>query len=129
MPKTKLEIIEETEQYYSDASKRGGIYREGDPNNLRCKYITPDGKMCAVGRCMIAPKDYGTGVCGIVYNHNIRYGSVDELDELLKEEYRGHDIGFWESLQMLHDINVHFKDGTWSDWGLAELHLLKEQYA
>jgi hypothetical protein len=99
--KTKLEIIEETKNYYcEDVNRRA--YKAG-----ACSYLDEAGRMCAFGRCMIKPERY--------------YGTLNETDPnykwgcsissalwinpdiYLKEEYRGHSIEFWQNLQSFHD--------------------------
>lgn len=87
MSKTRKEIIDETAAEYTLVS------RAVAGNNESCMYITPDGRKCAVGRCMIAPSDVWT--CTV--------HGIPNLDGHLLEEYRGHPIEFWEQLQALHD--------------------------
>lgn len=144
MPKTKLEIIQETEDYYRDSSKRGWSNLAGS-----CRYLTEDGNMCAFGRCELYPSELAGGDVRyrIVQILNSEGDPLDEslydptfdakhipltqpiLDAMLKPEYRGHSFIFWAAIQSLHDKTMNFANGTWSEAGLAEIKLLKERYA
>lgn len=105
--KTKIEIIQETVAYYSEDPSRRGTDRQGN----FCAYLTEEGNMCAVGRCMISPSTQMAG--------SIRTLSRDDapviLEEELKPEYRGHVPSFWSNLQDLHDRRFH-----WTDTGLSK---------
>jgi len=108
MRKTAVEIIRETVAYYSkDPYGRRGI----DPYDLSCVYLTSDGKMCAVGRCCIEPKERWTGSVSHLIGQ-----SGDNIDHLLKEEYRGHPTELWTDLQHLHD-----NEWNWDNNGISEI--------
>lgn len=103
--KTKREIIEETIKFYNSNNR-------AVQDRSTCKYLTDDGKMCAVGRCL-TDED--------VRNVGDFQGDVDSLvkafkslDEMLKPEYRGHDQQFWRTLQTLHD-----DPDNWNEDGFA----------
>lgn len=113
MKKSKKEIIDETVEVYSkDPSQRGFVV---NAMGLQvCKYLTDDGRMCAVGRCLIpnqlmiaedqSPQTY--------LNSSMSIGKVVNLEEILKEEYRGHDIQFWKDLQQFHDcVDIWYSGG------------------
>jgi len=115
--KTKLEILKETSEYYSDPSKRG-ISLDG-----YCEYITLSGKMCAVGRCLLEPSNTLINYDCLVLEGN------PELDEHLKVEYRGHTGSmFWKNLQEWHDKYKHFTENGISDEGKTAYKLLVEKY-
>lgn len=109
--KTKLEIINETVEYYSaDPSRRG-------TNGSTCEYLTLFGQMCAVGRCMINPKGKEGGVTEL--------GTGFQL--MLKKEYRGHSIDFWQDLQGFHDSSWYWDEKGLTRRGNAALQsLLKD---
>ena len=97
------EIVEETLQYYLEDPSRRAVDAKG-----RCQYYTEDGKMCAVGRCMLyAPAHMHCTKAA-------RSFTYEELQRLLKPDYREHSIEFWEDLQNIHDS------------GLWELHAGKD---
>lgn len=94
--KTKTKIINETVAYYSEDTSRRAVALGA------CFYYGNGGRMCAVGRCLIDPKaiqklikEKGYGDTDIV-----TLASVTDFQSSLKEEYRGHDVNFWESLQI-----------------------------
>jgi len=130
--KTKIEIINETVEYYrtrNRAMTAWGCLYYVTAENLS-EFPAPHvkvGDMCAVGRCLENPED--AGVCPVSQQWN-----TESLDRALKPEYRGHSIHFWQNLQRLHDT-----DNYW-DWnehggcdltenGIAYVDVLKERYA
>ena len=120
MKKTKLQILKETYEYYSDPSKRA-IFASG------CYYEAPDGKKCAVGRCLINPKklEYlGGGTINDVIRHN-----AIVLNLRLKPEYRGHEVQFWSSLQAWHDSDLNFAGDRISEEGEAVYQKLVKIYS
>ena len=123
---TKEEIINETVEYYKDASKRG--YNAATE---KCEYLTESGNMCAVGRCLI-PGSLMVGFSGIprdaqsMRNCGLSVLDVANLEEILKPEYRGHSRHFWMQLQNLHDSSIHFNDVTMAEEGLKHAKGLME---
>lgn len=121
--KTKKEIIDETVAFYSEDTSRRATNIEliGGISFPRCKYLTEDGRMCAVGRCLIPDgkiRNYGND-----YSYEIAMctsGQITNLEEILKPEYRGHDIGFWRDLQNFHDDN---ENAFWNEDGITEIGL------
>jgi len=116
---TKEEIIRETVEYYKDASKRGY-----DEVKEACMYLTEGGNMCAVGRCLIPGSMMEVKRPFIplkVVEMEACQASVmniENLEEILKPEYRGHSIKFWIRLQNLHDSYEFYTDGTMNGRGL-----------
>jgi hypothetical protein len=114
-----FDIVNETVEYYSWDITRRAIY--GDV----CMYRTPEGKMCSVGRCLKPgfkvdmTKSQTLGQ--FLTNHNLDSTSED-LDTMLKREYRGHSISFWRALQTLHDVNYY-----WDESGITESGKLKAE--
>lgn len=110
MKKSKVEIIQETVDYYSADPDGRRANENGD-----CMYLASDGRMCAVGRCMADPKVAGDYIGDYrdmlehVRSQGVQY-------DILKPEYQGHSVGFWEDLQMFHDSDVN-----WDSNGLSEL--------
>lgn len=123
---TKLEIIEETAAFYN-TTNRGFDAEKG------CVYLTEDGNHCAVGRCILPEKidkfkprelakviKGGTSITSLFgiskdydnFGQPLYFGN--DIDAYLKEEYRGHDLIFWRSLQSFHDDEMN-----WNDQGLS----------
>jgi hypothetical protein len=122
--KTKLEILDEVVNYYNqDPSRRAVI------DDFRCEYVTEDGRMCAVGICLLEPDTMP---------------QVDIADERLvedhitfthktmmrfKPEYRINDVKFWQGLQKLHDSKLNWTPEGLSLEGKHEVHLLELKHA
>lgn len=129
---TKLEIIKETADYYSEnPSKRGlNIITDslGNKHPGQYVYITEDGKMCAVGRACINPIDFQYSVGG--QGLETLYGEEDNfnLDPELKPEYRGHTPEFWMDLQDFHDISKNWDEKGLTEIGHIHLNQLLEKY-
>jgi len=117
--KTKVEIIEETANFYNLTN------RAVDPV-YGCVYRTADGKMCSVGRCLM--DDF-------VIDSNKEY-SADELFKdnndddsiFLKEEYRGHGKDFWNGLQCFHDKKQFFTTEGLSEEGIVFKNILLKNH-
>lgn len=121
--KTKREIIDETVAYYSDPSKRAYF-------DWKCSYWK-DGKMCAVGRCLINPKniqDIVEETCFCISGSVRSLSKKIDFQSALKEEYRGHEIEFWTWLQNFHDEASHFDKDTISESGLAYIKTMKDKW-
>ena len=96
---TKTEIILETVEYYNNNPR-------GSDNNS-CFYFK-EGKMCAVGRCLILPESFENQnlyTIGRVFNNT---SSI--MDSNLKKQYRGHSIDFWKDLQSFHDNPLYWEE-------------------
>ena len=113
---TAEQIIDETVAYYSADTKRRADTIDG------CQYYTVEGNMCAVGRCLINPKEVEefvqTNLRGLAAATTLNAKSEKGLDALLKEEYRGHSINLWSDLQRLHDSS--FDSDYWDEHGLTQ---------
>ncbi len=112
---TKLEIIEETAKYYAEDPSRRAI----DEINF-CSYLTLDGRMCAVGRCLVNPSNLDTSLSGRITEVHL---------ELLKPEYQGHTLDFWKDLQKFHDRPTYWSSEGLTEQGLIRVKELKEFYS
>lgn len=115
--KTKLEIIDETINYFNLGNRAvdaGGA----------CKYVTRQGRNCAVGRCMVAPDPYMWGCARLISINGIRVN----LESTLKPEYQGHSVKFWVDLQALHDNRSYWNEAGLSNYGVVEVEKLKKLY-
>lgn len=126
---TKLEILDETVQCYASGLKSRAIHIsdsscDGEVGLVSCKYLTREGKMCAVGRCCIAPQENWIGRAG---NIRDKKDAVHQpLEEILKPEYRGHKVVFWVDLQLLHDGPANFTYNGYSKVGLDYIAAIKK---
>lgn len=122
--KTKLQIINETVRYYSTHKRGYNEYSGG------CEYLTEEGNMCAVGRCLL--KKEVSKLSGI--------GDYEELSDIydynvpFKASYKGHESEFWTNLQSLHDVQANWKENLKGGQDLTEsganrLAFLKNRYA
>lgn len=114
--KTKIEIIEETVKYYSEDVSRRAV-------NVLCEYLTDDGRMCAVGRCLYNVKQ--------AMDEDVEDWSTHEefFTPVWKKGYAGHEKEFWVDLQNLHDVERYWNDKGLTDLGKNQLLTLKKQYA
>lgn len=125
---TKLEIIEETVDYYRVNPR--GVY-----NKVQCIYKSEEGAMCAVGRCLSEDALYEfRNSRQTVTGLNSRCETNNRtLDDIMKEEYRGHPLKFWRDLQIFHDSHSHWtKNGNGCELtcaGMNELENLKKRWS
>ena len=134
---SKLEIINETVSFYSADTKRRSV--NGNETTPGCKYVSEDGRSCAVGRCLTTKvkdkvatslynnSDFQGLVVGMV---NCSWAEADlNLNKILKPSYRGHNIRFWEDLQSLHDVDDFWNENGLTIKGNQELDNLNKKYA
>lgn len=120
--------------------------RATDERGEKCLYRTKDKNMCLVGRCftdeMIQAQDEAIANHVSTVENEVPYKiegidfsfkhAVNEttnrvmLETYLKEEYRGHDIGFWCELQRLHDRTDFWDGRELSEKGRVELSRILE---
>lgn len=118
---TAIEIIEDTVAYYSEDTNR----RATNIVNGMCEYLTKDGRMCAVGRCLLPSKNKGL-------NHgflNLRTASekrIEKKDNYFKAKYRGFPEDFWNDLQYLHDREFHWGRNELTEEGKKYVKILKK---
>ena len=97
---SKVEIIKETVDFYSADPKRRS---HNDVDG--CTYNGKNGSHCAVGRCLL-PKyqEMGHEIAGNTATiESLESVHVTNFDDMLQEQYRGHELGFWKRLQLVHD--------------------------
>lgn len=92
---TKTDIINETLEYYTHNPR--AVTASGS-----CIYLTEDGRMCAIGRCLDKNKIHEERRLN---NCNSLYAEGNSFLFGLKDEYLGHDMTFWEDIQEFHDQN------------------------
>ncbi len=106
---TKLEILNEIVDFYSTDTNRRSL-NEGSS----CVYNGPSGNHCAVGRCLLPVyHEMGEDLAGNDDDINtlIELNNNNSLDEMLQEQYRGHELSFWTKLQLFHDAPENWDSG------------------
>lgn len=102
--KTKVEILQETADFYSEETNRRSQDASGS-----CIYIAKNGNKCAFSRCC---KEDGKTIKFLEeYNEDsnvIDLEGTAGLDNLLKSEYHGHCVEFWQQVQSFHDDSYNF---------------------
>jgi hypothetical protein len=99
--KTKKQIINETVRYYSKHPR--GL----EVNAIGCSYLTKEGNMCAVGRCMTKKSLKIQKIIGVGDSDDL-FTLVGEPDKILKKPYHGHPKYFWKELQDFHDDSKYW---------------------
>jgi hypothetical protein len=84
--------------------------------------------MCAVGKCMNSNLSLESKMNLNVLVKNLPYNNT--IDDLLKDQYKGHPIEFWQDVQELHDgFYLDYWDNSGiTDLGMQRLQELKEKY-
>lgn len=112
---TAKELILETVEYYKNNDRAVN-------SNGECSYITEDGNMCAVGRCMSYPQKWEGDTSTTV-------GEIHKLDVELKEKYRGLPLDLWQNLQVFHDSSYNWSNRSLTLFGENKLEELLQKYA
>lgn len=120
MNKSKQDIVDETIAYISVHG------RATNEQQNSCEYLTSNGIMCAVGRCLIDPENvvFSEGTGG-----DTGCECIEDLESQLKPEYRGHDIMFWECLQDLHDDKSYWHNNVLIEKGQERVKEIHEHFA
>lgn len=103
---TKQQILEETYNYYTEDVNR----RANGPSGCLYTYIFEDGTKthCAVGRCL-KPEFQEKDLDSTLFTDpsDTSCMSLKDLESLLQDKYKGHELRFWRDLQYFHDTNKH----------------------
>lgn len=110
--KSMHEIIDETVEFYSNNPRSIGAGR--------CKYIGPNGTMCAFARLVTNPTQLEEGYC-CSSKDNWKIAEI-------KDEYAGYSWDFYRNLQILHDDGDNWSFGKLSPEGEVFVKELKEQF-
>lgn len=118
--KTKLQIIEETVEFYSNNPRSINAETE------QCRYVSDSGANCAFSRCCtdegktILHKEYeGRGVGSVL---------LASKETFLKPEYKGHSENFWRDIQQLHDGHAYWVRNRLTEDGKKQVENLKYIY-
>lgn len=137
---TYSDLLKETVEYYSeDPEGRRGM------NGGMCSYKTEDGKMCAVGRCIIHPELFQEAGAGDFDNllqyipdydfedlaekdiENLGDDHEGNISKILKPEYKHlTDLQFWSTLQSLHDYCNFWNKKGLTEEGIIEVKKLEK---
>lgn len=101
-------ILDETVQYYSEDIKRRAVSA-----NRGCHYITPDGRMCAVGRCLSNPTEVQNSEISGEWAEKV----LTEVGVLKPKYKQAKSLGFWRDLQNLHDKESNWQEGSLTEQG------------
>jgi len=115
---TKIEIIDETIEYYENNPRSIDVSQYG----TSCMYLGPNGENCGFSRCCKQE------TVEKLHKENEGYGIHDFMLDYLKEQYTGHNTEFWTNIQMLHDTGSYWKNNKLTTSGKAFVKTLKEQY-
>jgi hypothetical protein len=114
---TQEQIVRETVAFYTSKNRAvvESKIEDSECISTQCLYLTDEGKMCAVGRCMTKK-----GLERVLVSHpksstHDLDDAFDGIDKLLKKKYHGQNISFWANLQRFHD-NKHW----WDENGITE---------
>lgn len=106
--KQSLKLLDETIKFYTlDKNPRSFV----EHNEMRsCRYYYK-GLTCAVGRCLVNPKDKDR-ILASKYN-SCGSGSASDLyntfsQVVFKKQYRGFKVEVWDKLQSLHDYESNW---------------------
>jgi hypothetical protein len=121
--KTAKEVVLETIEYYENNPERRAVNKTG-----LCMYHDKDtDNMCAVGRCMIDPKqNYDCGVVGL-HKNNIEIEEENVFKEM-KEEYSNIAINVWQHLQSFHDLPSYWNENGLTQTGKEYKEILINKY-
>ena len=119
----KVEIIKMVANHYDNSNRGVGEFG--------CVYFNSNtGNKCAVGMCMTneALDEFGEfddSAHGL-NEHIVEQGR--EFDLMLKPEFRGHAVDFWDLLQNFHDTNDNWCYRGLTDEGRKNLDYLIEKF-
>jgi hypothetical protein len=132
---TAVEIIDETAAWYENNPRADVPRQNNEKGTAGCRYFAPNGAMCAVGRCMDTENEIVKALPGSLDNEAsigrllLENKLMSNMDKLLQEKYRGHDVTFWMDLQEFHDKGAYWQDGKLTVEGKEYLDSLREGYA
>ena len=111
---TTHQIIDETVEYYKNNPRA--------KQRTWCEYLTDDGKMCAVGRCL-TPKSLE------IVHKEYEGKSISDIPSFkLKSRYEGHSVTFWFCLQSFHDCDHCWDGNKLTEDGERRVKVLKEKF-
>ena len=126
---TKIEIIEETVEFYKNNPRS---INEFDIHGIitgNCVYLNESGNKCGFSRCCT---DEGVTWLHEKFDKNDGQGVQENFLQHLKPEYQGHNHDFWKDIQSIHDSGGSWeKSGngnTLTVYGIKFVNRLKEKH-
>ena len=122
--KTKLEILNEVVDHYTSDPKQRALL-----SSFQCEYRMGDGRMCAVGMCLIDPDSMPRVAISdeSLLTDNLRPKEFSQKTmDRFKEEYRINDVKFWTMLQKFHDCKDFWTNDDITEEGLAYIQQIEE---
>jgi len=110
----KESIIEETANYYNSEN------RSLNSGGTGCSYLGSNGTWCGFSRCCkndaktIESLEAMDDVVGTLNCYELDKNEIS-YEELLQDQYKGHELEFWRDVQFLHDGKEN-----WNKSGLSE---------
>lgn len=123
---TQEQIVREAVAFYT-SKNRAVVEKKVDGSycvSTQCLYLTEEGKMCAVGRCMTKKGLERVLVSYAKASAHDLDDAFDGIDKLLKKKYHGQNISFWANLQRLHDNKHWWYENGITDNGKEEVRYL-----
>ncbi len=114
-----LETLNETAAAYTSKTR---ATETQDTDATACRYFIA-GRCCPVGRCLENPIEFQDVHLSVILL-DIGY----KLESILKPEYRGYPLGFWASLQKLHDQPLFWDENGLSAMGRATVEGIKREF-
>lgn len=115
----RLELLEDTVRYYSEDTKRRAV------NNGNCKYITEDGRKCAIGRLLPNDKiELLKDETSSVYTFIQR----EKYKNILPDNILALGIEFLRDIQYLHDTDKYWGVNELNQEGKIYLDIIKANY-
>lgn len=120
MKHTLATLLQETINHYN-------LGKRSTTASGMCSYLSSDGSMCAVGRCLkpehletfheieesvLANGSFGTAICEIF--ESSRLEGLD-ISDVVKDEYSDITLKDWKKVQRLHDNPLN-----WDENGLSK---------
>ena len=103
-PVTAKKLIETVVDYYSSNPSRRSLVYSKNGVASGCSYKSDTGNMCAVGLFI---EDHDK-ILGLDNSREITLWNETDLEDILRNEYKGFPLELWNDLQVFHDETSHF---------------------
>ena len=103
-PVTAKQLIGTVVEYYSSNPSRRSLVYSNNGVASGCSYKSDTGNMCAVGLFI---EDHDK-IIGLDNSRDLTLWNETNLEDILREEYKGFPLALWNDLQVFHDEQSHF---------------------